>query len=338
MTIEKRKTDHLHIVLTGPSSFRDITTGFEKYAFVHEALPEIDLKKVDLSTRFFGKKLNAPLLISSMVGGIPEAQEINCSLAAAAQKLGIAFAVGSQRCMIEDPKSAVSYRVRDIAPDILLFANLGAVQLNCGFGVKECRVAVESIGADALILHLNPLQEALQPEGNTDFSGLLKKIETVCRELTVPVVVKEVGCGISAETAKKLKDAGASAIDIAGAGGTCWSEIERQRAGDGLSARVASHFAAWGIPAADSLVAVRKAVPDLPLISSGGIRTGLDAAKAIALGADLIGIAAPLLKPAQESAAEVEVYLEEVIQTLRVAMFCTGNKNIPALKQAKMVN
>ncbi len=224
---EKRKKDHLNIALSEATRFKDVTTGLEKYHFIHQALPEIDLKDIDLSTEIFGKHVKAPIIISPMVGGIQAAKRLNQNLAEAAQTLGLAMGVGSQRCLVDDSEVAETYQVRHIAPDILLFANIGAVQLNYGFAVKELLKAVKAIDADALVLHLNPLQEALQIEGNTDFSGLAQKIKTVCSELPIPVVIKEVGCGISEETAAMLIKAGVAAIDVAGAGGTCWSEIER---------------------------------------------------------------------------------------------------------------
>ena len=337
MTNEKRKNEHLRISLHEPIDFNGVSTGFERYRFVHQALPEINLKDIKLSIKLLGKHLAAPYIISSMVGGIKDAGRINRNLALAARSLGLAMGVGSERCLIESQSSAKTYKVRDAAPDILLFANLGAVQLNYGFTVKDCRKAVEIIEADALILHLNPLQEALQPEGNTDFSGLLKKIAAVCRELPVPVIIKEVGCGLSAETARKLAEAGVAGIDVAGAGGTCWSEIERLRTTGEPEKRVAAHFADWGIPTADSLLMVRKAVPRLPVIASGGIRTGIDAAKAIALGADAVGIAAPLLKAANESSGAVEEYLKEAIEVLRIAMFNIGAAKVSDLKNTQFI-
>jgi isopentenyl-diphosphate delta-isomerase len=227
--------------------------------------------------------------------------------------------------------------VRDLAPDILLFANLGAIQLNYGYGVEECRRAVEMIGADALILHLNPLQEALQPEGNTNFSGLLGKIEQVCRELMVPVIVKEVGWGISEDVARKLSSVGVAGIDTAGAGGTSWSEVERYRARTELGSITASVFASWGVPTAESIEMARCGAPKLTLIASGGIRTGLDVAKSIALGVDAVGIATPLLKAASISAESVIAALQEIIESLRLAMFCIGASNLGELKGSPLL-
>ena len=335
---QQRKEEHLEICLNQPVGFKDVTTGFEKYYFIHQALPELDLKQIKLDITLFNKRLAAPVIISPMVGGIAQATGINRNLATAVQKLGIGMGVGSQRCFVDDPQVLTSFQVRDVAPDILLFANLGAVQLNYGFGPDECLKIVESINADALILHLNPLQEALQPEGNTDFSTLLPKIENICRQLSVPVVVKEVGCGISKDVARQLFEVGVVGLDIAGAGGTCWSKIEQLRQRDKISQNVAGHFASWGIPTAESLIMAHKGAPQLSLIASGGIRTGIDIAKAIALGAEAAGIGAPLLKPAVDSAEKVVDVLEEIIETLRITMFCIGVSDITALKLTSNLN
>ncbi len=332
----QRKLDQLHICLREDVSFRELTTGLERYRFVHRALPEVNRDEIDLSTTLFGKGLQAPLVISAMTGGTEEAMGINLNLANAAQALGLAMGVGSQRAAIDDPRLAPTYRVRHVAPDILLFANLGAVQLNYGYRVEECRRAVEMIGADALILHLNPLQEALQPEGDTDFTGLLSKIEEVCRELSVPVVVKEVGWGISEEVARMLAEAGVAGIDVAGAGGTSWAEVEGLRAPDEATRQTARAFADWGIPTADSIQMARRGAPEATIIGSGGIRTGVDAAKAIALGADAVGLAAPLLKPATISAEAVVEHLRQVIEELRTAMFCVGARDLAALRNAPL--
>ncbi|MFQ6121541.1 MAG: type 2 isopentenyl-diphosphate Delta-isomerase [Dehalococcoidales bacterium] len=328
----QRKQEHLDIALNNDVKFKEISTGLEDYQFVHQALPEIALDSVDLSTHLFGKRLNAPIVISSMVGGIDAAAPINQNLAEAAQVMGLAMGVGSQRCLIDDPRTAPTYQVRDVAPDILLFANLGAVQLNYGYGVSECRQAVEMIDADALILHLNPLQEALQPDGNTNFANLLSKIELVCRELRVPVIVKEVGWGISENVARKLADVGVAGIDVAGAGGTLWSEVERYRAHNETDNNTAAAFASWGIPTADSIQMAKRGAPKLTLIASGGIRSGLDVAKAIALGADAAGIAAPLLNAASVSAECVMAALQEIIEVLKISMFCIGAASLTELK------
>ena len=312
-----------------------VTAGFENYSFQHVALPEIDLRHVSLGVEFLGKQLAAPLLISSMTGGTPEAGDINRRLAAAAQKFGLALALGSARAAIDDPALAPTFRVRDLAPDILLLANLGAVQLNCGYGYSECMRAIEMAQADALILHLNPLQEALQPGGDANFAGLLHKIEDLCRQLPVPVVVKEVGWGLSAEVAGKLVEAGVSALDIAGAGGTSWSEIEGFRIQDDALRQVALDFREWGIPTTEAIRQVRRVCTGTPLIGSGGIRTGIDLAKAIALGADIGGVALPFLKAASHSEEALHTDIRRFLEGLHIAMFCIGAQNIRELQSTR---
>ncbi|HZY44271.1 MAG TPA: type 2 isopentenyl-diphosphate Delta-isomerase, partial [Anaerolineae bacterium] len=234
MTIEHRKADHIRINLDEDVGFDRLTVGFERYRFIHQALPELDLKLIDLSTRLFGKILKAPVLISSMTGGTDQAQQINLNLAQAAQQYGVAMGIGSQRASLVRPETAHTFKVRSVAPDILLFANLGAVQFNYGYGVDECKRVIDMIEADALVLHLNPLQEAVQPEGDVNFAGLVKKIEAICKSIGVPVIGKEVGWGISEQAAKMLADAGVAAIDVAGSGGTSWSQVELFRAPDNL--------------------------------------------------------------------------------------------------------
>src|SRR5437870_2751921 len=295
-----RKLDHVQIVMGEDVAAKGVYTGFAAYRLPHDALPELDLAEIDTSTTFLGKRMRAPLLVSSMTGGAHDVARINMALAEAAETLGLAMGVGSQRSAIRDEQVAYTYQVRRVAPSIPLLANLGAVQLNYGYGVDECRRAVEMIEADALILHFNSLQEAVQPEGNTNFKGLLKRVEQVCTHVGVPVIAKEVGNGIGARAARRLVDAGVWAIDVAGAGGTSWSEVERFRHTTEAGARVAGAFAGWGIPTTQAIQEVRAALPDVTLIGSGGIRSGVDIAKAIALGADLTGTARPALGPAIE--------------------------------------
>ncbi len=323
---EGRKIDHIRIVLGEDVAAKGVHTGFGAYRLPHTALPELDLAEVDTRTHFLGKAISAPLLISSMTGGASVAERINLALAEAAEHLGLPMGVGSQRAAVVDGRLAATYQVRRVAPRIPLLANLGAVQLNYGFGVDQCRRAVEMIEADALILHLNPLQEAVQPEGNTNFKGLLARIEQVCRALEVPVVVKEVGNGIGGHDARRLYECGVRVIDVAGAGGTSWSEVERFRQPDELGRRVAGAFADWGIPTSECIREVRAALPDVTIIGSGGVRSGVDVAKAIALGADLAGTARPALSSAiDERGAEAVVEgLTAFIRELRVAMFCAG--------------
>jgi isopentenyl-diphosphate delta-isomerase len=272
----QRKADHIRINLEEDVSFPNLTTGFEYFRFVHQALPELNLADVETDIRVFGKRLQAPLLISSMTGGAEEAGRVNLRLAEAAEAAGVAMGVGSQRVALEDPRQARSFQVRRVAPHILLFANLGAVQLNMGYTVDDCLRAVEMIEADALILHLNPLQEAVQAGGDVRWAGLAKKIEGVCKALPVPVIVKEVGWGVSSQTAQLLADAGVAAIDVAGAGGTSWSQVEYHRSDDPLLRRLARTFADWGISTAESLLMVRETLPDMTLFASGGLRTGIE--------------------------------------------------------------
>lgn len=334
--LPSRKNDHLRINLEQDVKSA-LTTGLERLRFEHVALPEMDLDEVDTSVVLFGKRLAAPLLISSMTGGTEEAGEINVRLATVAQTLGLAMGVGSQRAALEHPESVSTFQVRKVAPSALLFANLGAVQLNYGYTIEHCRRAIEMIEADGLILHLNPLQEALQPEGETRFAGLLGKIEAVCRALPVPVIVKEVGWGISAKVARQLMNAGVAAIDVAGAGGTSWSQVEMYRMSDERRARIAARFRDWGLPTAEALTQARRAVPDIPLFASGGVRDGIDVAKCIALGATLVGMAGPFLKAAAASLEEALGFADEVITTLRIAMFVAGAKNIPALQNTPLI-
>jgi len=333
-THRARKADHLRISLEEDIQFPRLTSGLERFHLIHQALPELDLETVDLSAQLFNKLLRAPLLISSMVGGIEEAGVLNLRLAEAAQARGLAMGVGSQRVALEHPEEAYTFQVRDTAPDVLLFANLGAVQLNYGHTIDHCRRVVEMAQADALILHLNPLQEALQPDGNWNWTGLLGKIETLCRTFEVPVVVKEVGWGISSQVAQALLEAGVAAIDVAGAGGTSWSEVEYHRALDERGRRLGRAFADWGLPTALTLRLVRQVVGDrIPVFASGGIRTGVDAVKALALGADLVGLATPLLRAAGRS---TEALLEEVdllLATMRIAMFATAAGSLAALRE-----
>lgn len=326
----QRKIDHVRINLDEDVGSR-LSTGLERLRFAHSCLPEIDLAEVSTAADFLGRRCAAPLLVSSMTGGAGGLAPINRRLAEAAQARGVAMGVGSQRAALESPGLAASFRVRDLAPDIPLYANIGAVQLNYGYGVDACRRAIDMIEADALILHLNPLQEALQPEGNTRWAGLLARIETVARALPVPVIAKEVGWGISGDLARQLVDAGIQAIDVAGAGGTSWSEVEKHRAPTLEQRALAGAFVGWGIPTADSLRDVRHRVPGVPLIASGGLRDGLDVAKCVALGAGLCGLAGPFLRAAAVSSEAVILHIDALVATLRVAMFATGSRDLAAL-------
>lgn len=334
--INQRKADHIKINLEQDVRSA-LTTGLEKFSFIHEALPELDLAEVDTTLNLFGKKLRAPILISSMTGGTEEAGMINLRLAEAAQAEGIAMGLGSQRAAIEHPDKAATFQVRKVAPDVLLLANLGAVQLNYGYGLDECRRAVDMIEADALILHLNPLQEAVQEGGDTNWKGLAKKIEKVCKKIGVPVIAKEVGWGISKKTAKLLVECGVSAIDVAGAGGTSWSQVEMYRAPDEFTRKLAASFIGWGIPTAESIQMVKKAAPGTKIFASGGIKDGLDIAKSIALGATLGGMAGQILKAAAVSAEETAQALQLARRQIQVTMLNTGAGTLKELGMDKLV-
>ncbi|MCU0527018.1 MAG: type 2 isopentenyl-diphosphate Delta-isomerase [Elainella sp. Prado103] len=329
---QARKADHLRVCLEEDVQFRQ-TTGLENYRFTHCCLPELDYQDIDLRTTFLGKPLAAPLLISSMTGGTELARLINFRLAAAAQQYGLAMGVGSQRVAIETPQVANTFAVRSVAPDILLFANLGAVQLNYRYGLAECQRVVDLLEADALILHLNPLQEAVQTRGDTNFRGLLDQIATLCQQLPVPVIAKEVGNGISASLATRLIEAGVSAIDVAGAGGTSWAKVESERAADRRQRQLGQTFANWGIPTAECITTIRQVAPHLPLIASGGLRNGLDVAKTLALGADMAGLALPFLQAAAESEAALDEMITILMAEISTVLFCTGSPNCAALRQ-----
>lgn len=336
-TTESRKADHIRINLEKDVQFKRLTTGLEQYYFMHQALPEINLAEVDASVTLLGKTLAAPLVISSMTGGTDIAYRINRHLAEAAQIHQIAMGLGSQRAGIEKPELAYSYQVRDVAPDILLFANVGAVQLNYGYGAAQCQRAVDMISADALILHFNILQEAVQPEGDVNFAGLLAKVEQVCKSVSVPVIAKEVGWGFSEQNARDLANAGVTAIDVAGSGGTSWSEVEYHRAPTEFHARVAASFADWGIRTADAVQYAVRGAPGLEIIASGGLRDGIDVAKCIALGAKAGGLAGPFLKAADHSTEAVEQLIRELIAQIRIAMLCSGAKTIAELQKTPLM-
>ncbi|MGB7876849.1 MAG: type 2 isopentenyl-diphosphate Delta-isomerase [Anaerolineales bacterium] len=334
--IEKRKADHIKINLEQDVRSA-LTTGLENYHFVHKALPELDLERIDTRLSLFGTQLAAPILISSMTGGTEEAGQINQRLAEAAQEVGVAMGVGSQRAALEHPEQIPTFAItRKVAPDILLFANLGAVQLNYGYGLDECRRAVDMIQANALILHLNPLQEAVQDAGDTNFAGLAKKIEEVCKKLEVPVIAKEVGWGISGRTAKLLAKCGVSAIDVAGAGGTSWSQVEMHRAPDEFTRKLAATFIGWGIPTAESILNVKRALPEMTIFASGGIKDGLDIAKCIALGATLGGMAGQFLKAAAVSTEKVVETMKLTKKQIEVTMFTCGATTPDELRKDRL--
>jgi len=331
---QTRKADHLRICLDEDVQFHAVTNGLERYRFTHCCLPELNRSEINLTTTFLGKSLGAPLLISSMTGGTEQAKTINFRLAEVAQHYKLAMGVGSQRVAVENPQVADTFAVRSHAPDILLFANLGAVQLNYSYGLDECLRVIDLCQADALILHLNPLQECIQPKGDTNFRGLIDKINILCSKLPVPVIVKEVGNGISAAIAQKLLDAGVTAIDVAGAGGTSWAKVESERALNAQQRRLGLTFADWGLPTAECITSIRAFAPEIPLIASGGLRNGLDVAKAIALGADVAGLAWPFLQAAAESADAVDGLVQLLIAEITTVLFCTGNASLSQLKHS----
>lgn len=332
---QNRKADHLRICLDEDVQFSANTNGLERYRFTHCCLPEIDRQDINLTTTFLGKQLSAPLLISSMTGGTEQAGIINQRLAEVAQHYKIAMGVGSQRVAVEKPQVASTFAVRSHAPDILLFANLGAVQLNYDYGLDQCLRIVDLLAADALILHLNPLQECIQTTGDTNFRGVLDKIEKLCAKLPVPVIAKEVGNGISGAMAEKLLAAGVAAIDVAGAGGTSWAKVESERAENPLQRRLGMTFADWGLPTAECITDIRAKSPHVPLIASGGLRHGLDAAKALALGADIAGMALPFLQAAAQSETALYDLVEVLLAEITTVLFCTGNTTIEQLKHSK---
>ncbi|MFC1921876.1 type 2 isopentenyl-diphosphate Delta-isomerase [Chloroflexota bacterium] len=330
-----RKADHIRINLD-EDVHSGLTSGLERYRFIHQPLPELNLEDIDLNSGLFGRDLRAPILISSMTGGTEQAGRINRVLAEAAQETGIAMGLGSQRAAIENPGLIDTFQVRQLAPDILLFANLGAVQLNYEYGIEQCQQAVDMIEADALILHLNPLQEAVQPEGDTRFAGLLNKIEAICQALPVPVIMKEVGWGFSEQAARQLAEAGVTAIDVAGAGGTSWTQVEMHRAETKDQALLAAAFIDWGIPTAQAIINVRNAAPELKVFASGGLREGIDIAKCIALGASLGGMASPFLKAANQSVEKTIDAISLIRRQIEITMFASGTANLEQLRKSHL--
>jgi len=323
--IDRRKKDHIKICMEEDVEGGD--TGLSQIKLAHMSLPEVDFSKIRTDTNFLGRRMKFPLIIEAMTGGTQESGKINKDIATVTQKYGIGFGVGSQRAAIEDPTLESTYAVRDVAPDVLLIANIGAVQLNYGYTVKECQKAVDMIKADALALHLNPLQEAIQPEGNTNFSGLISKINAVKAKVKCPVIAKAVGSGIRLDTAKMLK---VDAIDVGGAGGTSWCMVEGLR-GSQMIRDVSKTFVGWGVPTADCIRELERL--NIPLIGSGGIRTGLDAAKAVALGADVVGVALPILRAYGSLGVKgVSDYLDKFMFEFKIAMFLTGSAEVKDLR------
>ncbi len=339
--LERRKDHHLDIVLSEEVGSSGPAIGLGRYTLQYDALPELDLDAIDLSTELLGKTLRAPIVIGAMTGGTERAGEVNRRLARAAAKVGVAMALGSQRAMIVRPELASTFVVRDVAPELpLLFGNVGAVQLNYGVDPAAVRAALDAVGADALNLHLNPLQEAVQPGGDTRFAGLERKIAALAEDLAVPVLLKEVGGGISAATAAKIAELPIAGVETAGVGGTSWAKVESFRApGDSPQAEVGRRLAGFGVPTADSIRACRRMLPaDKVVIGSGGIRTGMDVAVAIALGADAAALAAPVLEAAMRSEEHAVRALETLIYELRVICFCTGARTPRALREVTLLD
>lgn len=335
--INQRKSEHIQIALHEHVTGDTITTGFEKVKFIHNALPEIDFNEITIDTTFLGQDISTPFLISSMTGGAAFAETINRNLSEAAEERGWALALGSTRALLESTEHRSSFQVRKYAPSIPIIANLGAVQLNYGFSTDECRRIIELTEANSLVLHLNSIQEVIQSEGDTNFKNLLKKIEQLCGELDVPVGVKEVGWGIDGSTAKKLCDAGVSFIDVAGAGGTSWSQVEKFRSTAQVKKVAAEAFSDWGIPTVECITTVRDKINNQLLIASGGIHTGMDGAKAIALGADIVGFGRSILQAATQSIGDVLEAMETRELELRMTMFGIGAASLQALKETNRV-
>ena len=335
---EKRKADHIKICLNEKAQARKATAGFEDVQFIHRALPEVDKKKIDLSTTVFDHKFSAPLIVGAMTGGTAEATRINAAIAEAVEQLQLGMGVGSQRAAIENPKLAKTFAVaRKKAPNAFLIANIGGIQLVHGCGVKEVKQAVEMIDADALAIHLNALHEAVQPEGQTNFKGVLAKIGEVAGELDKPVIVKETGAGISAEDAKKLEAAGVKAIDVGGAGGTSFAAVEYYRSEmSSVQQFLGDAFWDWGIPTVVSLIETTQAVK-IPVIASGGVRNGTDVAKALALNACLASVSQPALQAAAKGAKDTENRLSLLIEELKNVMFLVGAEKVQSLAKTPVV-
>lgn len=328
------KAHHIDACLTPAVEYAK-SAGFDRYEFVNQALPELALDRIDLSTSFVGKTLRAPLMIAPMTGGVPRATAINERLARAAEHFGLAMGVGSQRVGLEQQAAASTFKVRSVAPTIALFANFGIGQLAKGWGVDEARRAVAMIEADALYLHMNPIQEAAQG-GDVDFSGLTAKIAEICAALHkdgVPVFAREVGFGVSVDAARRLVDAGVAGIDVAGAGGTSWAKVEGLCAKTERRRKIGMAFGEWGIPTVDALRAVRSVTSTLPVVATGGLRSGLDVAKALALGANVGAMARPMLVAGDGGDEHLHAFIQDLLDELRVAMFGIGARDIATLRK-----
>lgn len=335
--INKRKTEHIKLCLEDNVEGVNKSTGLEGISFIHNALPEINFNDINLETTFLNKSIEAPFLVSSMTGGSKLATDINQNLARAAEEKGWVIALGSTRALLESEAHQDSFLIRKQAPTAPLIANLGAVQLNYGYGLEEAQRIVDMTEADSLVLHFNSLQEVFQDEGDLNFEALLPKIEQLCKNITVPVGAKEVGFGIDGTVAEKLYNAGVSYIDVAGAGGTSWSQVEKLRSEDPMRKAAAEAFNNWGNPTKDCIVSVKNKLENIPLVASGGMKTGVDAAKAITIGADVIGYARQLLQAATESTEAVIEQMNQIEFELKTTMFGVGAKDLQALKNTKRV-
>ncbi|MBN1168750.1 type 2 isopentenyl-diphosphate Delta-isomerase [Candidatus Woesebacteria bacterium] len=339
--IQKRKLDHLQIAASAESQIGD--TGFLNYKFIHNPLPESDFDRIDTSTQFLDRIVKYPILISCMSGGIAEGETLNRNLAKAAQKYKIAMGFGSQRIAIEHSALVHLFEMRDVAPDIPLLANIGLVQLNYGFGLKEFQKCVDMVEADALVVHINPIQEVIQPEGNRNWKGLLGKLSKIIDKLSVPVIAKEVGFGLSEDAVKRLYKVGVRYFDTSGWGGTNWAMVEGLRSKS--NRELGELFSGWGIPTTESIkmcANFKGSLPDserskIKIIGSGGVRNGVDIAKAISLGSDIVGIASPFAKAAMRSVSEVEKLIERYAKELKITMFGVGAESIKKLKKVKLV-
>ncbi|MBY7649957.1 MAG: type 2 isopentenyl-diphosphate Delta-isomerase [Candidatus Liberibacter europaeus] len=326
--INSRKIDHIRVICEDPKTDRK-KHFFDNWQLIHRALPEISFKDVDPSIDFLGKRISFPLLISSMTGGNNDLlQKINRNLAIAAEETGVAMAVGSQRVMFSDSESIKSFKLREYAPNTVLISNLGAVQFNYGFGIKEAREAVDVLEANGLFLHLNPLQEIVQPNGDTDFSNLSSSIAMISTKMDVPIILKEVGCGMSSIDIELGLKAGIKYFDLAGRGGMSWSRIESHR---DEQDDIGIFFQDWGIPTPIALEMARPYCKQAQFIASGGIRNGLDILKSIIMGASIGGIASPFLKPAMDSAEAVISLIESLRKEFVVSMFLVGAKRVQEL-------
>ena len=327
--METRKRRHIDVCLTDPVDYQTVTTGLERYRLPYNALTQTNLGSIDLSTSLLGSRLRAPVLVGSMTGGAELSGTINRNLAAAAQQLGVGMMLGSQRIMLDNDSATSSFRVRDVAPDVLLIGNIGLAQLN-EVVVPDLVKALDRVGANALAVHTNPLQEAMQHEGDTDFSGSISRLRDIARSIGYPVMLKEVGHGIGAAAAAELVDCPIAAVDVAGAGGTSWARVEQfVRYGEIRYPALAE----WGIPTAEAVLQVRHTLPNVSIVASGGIRTGMDAAKVLAMGADAVAIARPLLAPAIESPAAVEDWLQRFIDELLICLHGCGAADLAALRR-----